>query len=425
MGGTGSSDFVLVTVAILDDGLVEHVGNNSAGNALSLITLNTIVRHRASLDVAVGDFTAGSETGSDSTRTAVNLFVVDGHILHAETGHRTRDNGEETGKDWSFDMTIADDVSTAVVVTLEALHARGQRGELLIVHVDVGHLLDVYLAVAGGVDVFVNRQQVVHVGYLERSVLRASSIQRQYLVGQDGHREVQSVEAVGVVSHKLDGHLVAGTHHHADVRLLAIDLAEENGVAFLVGQLGVLRIIAVIDHHVVARLAVAAHRLGSDGTAQQNEMLARSTQRQLALIVVAVGRVVASLVVNLVIYGIRIERHNAALAVVVVLRRHLQAPYGIERHGLLGCHFAVGGIEVALAVRLCVPAYKLVVQAALALGIRSQLEGRHEEAVVGLEHLVVGAGDAVMVGVERQPCAVRHIVGVGEHGLIVERMEEY
>ena len=379
------------------------------------------------LGIAVENLAFAGQSSGKGTCECIAFNSGKGAVYDAEVLHGTAKVVEQAygSAPSRCHHHVLDLEAAAVVVALEALHARGQRREHLFFHVDVGHLLDVYLAVAGGVDVIVNRQQVVHVGYLERSVLRAGSIQRQYLVGQDGHREVQSVEAVDVVSHKLDGHLVAGTHHHADVRLLAIDRAEENGVAFLVGQLGCPRIIAVIDHHVVARRAVAAHRLGRDGTAQQNEMLARSTQRQLALIVVAVGRAVTSLVVNLVIYGIRIERHDAALAVFVVLRRHLQAPYGIERHGLLGRQLAVGGIEVALAVRLCVPAYKLVVQAALALGIRSQLEGRHEEAVVGLEHLVVGAGDAVMVGVERQPCAVRHIVGVGEHGLIVERMEEY
>ena len=189
MGGTGCNDFVLVTVAILDDRLVEHVGNNSAGNTLSLITFNTIVRHRASLDVAVGDFTAGSETGSDSTRTAVNLFVVDGHILHAETGHRTRDNREETGKGRGFDLTIADDIAATVIVAFETLHAGSQWSEGLARHVNVGKLLDIDLTVTSQLEISFNRLQVLNTPDQERLVFGTLS-QLTYRLGQDSHQEV-------------------------------------------------------------------------------------------------------------------------------------------------------------------------------------------------------------------------------------------
>ena len=50
---SGSCERGLNNKAVPNNRLIEHIGNNSSGNALSIIALNSIVRYRASLDEAV------------------------------------------------------------------------------------------------------------------------------------------------------------------------------------------------------------------------------------------------------------------------------------------------------------------------------------------------------------------------------------
>ena len=54
--------------------------------------------------------------------------------------------------------------------------------------------------------------------------------------------------------------------------------------------------------------------------------------------------------------------------------------------------------------------------------MRLQTEGRHVEGGVSFEHLHRFVANLIMIGIQREPYAVRHIVGVGEHSLIVQCM---
>ena len=89
MCSSGSLERVVVSEAVFDNCLIEHIGNNSSRNALSLIALNTIVHHRAPLDEAVADFAVACKTSSNTTRTTIPLLVIDSHVLHAKSGNRT------------------------------------------------------------------------------------------------------------------------------------------------------------------------------------------------------------------------------------------------------------------------------------------------------------------------------------------------
>ena len=52
--------------------------------------------------------------------------------------------------------------------------------------------------------------------------------------------------------------------------------------------------------------------------------------------------------------------------------------------------------------------------------MRLEFEARHPEVIVGLEHLYRLARVAAVIGVQREPYGVWHIVGVGVKGLIIE-----
>ena len=113
---SGSCERGLNNKAVPNNRLIEHIGNNATYD-----TAFTIVLHLASRDKAIGDFSVTSETCGDTARAHTLLEVLNSRILHAEARHRTItiDNAEWTYHAVSIYVSIADSVSTTIVVTAE------------------------------------------------------------------------------------------------------------------------------------------------------------------------------------------------------------------------------------------------------------------------------------------------------------------
>ena len=177
MCSSGGLERVARSEAALDGSLVEHIGNNSSRNALSLIAFNTIVHHRAFPDIAVGDFSITRETCGNTARTTISLLVINGHILYAKSGDCTGNFTKDACKDRSTDLTIADDEAATVVGSSKWIPLRADGAHRHVRQVDVGLLLHVEIGVAHIIDVFSQVLQVGAGGHLVRVSLSALGLQ--------------------------------------------------------------------------------------------------------------------------------------------------------------------------------------------------------------------------------------------------------
>ena len=155
----------------------------------------------------------------------------------------------------------------------------------------------------------------------------------------------------------------------------------------VVGQF--LLTIAVIHHHIVAWLVIAARCLCLDGSSQTDEMISWSLQREFSVVVISVGGVVTTVVIHLIVYRIRsqlIKLHNLHYLRIRILRRNLDVPYGIETDKSCGrCHDSVARIERTFSVRFCAPTRQIVIIPIH--GERCQFKVRHIVFLIGEEYI--------------------------------------
>ena len=110
-----TTDGILVTKAVTHSCIILHVAYNSSRNAAFIF----VGSHCALFDVAVGDDSVTAQTSGNTAHTRVTCRTLDGHILHTETSHCTGNNPKETHKAVCFYLTIAYDMSTAIVIAIK------------------------------------------------------------------------------------------------------------------------------------------------------------------------------------------------------------------------------------------------------------------------------------------------------------------
>ena len=415
MCSSGSRECVVKREAVFDDSIVEHICNNSSRNALSIIALNTIVLHCATLDIAVGDFSVTRETRGDTTRTTVTVLVIDGHVLHAKAGNGTCDDTEETCIGWGTDCTILDNVSAAVVVSCKAGIA--QRDEGCTLQVNVVSLLDPNIGVLGLLDIFLNRCQVCSIGYLERICFGTQS--ELIDIRHDRGLELQTIEVVLTIRIKFDGYLIICTQESAYVLLGAIRRTDKDGAKTIdVGGLviGHHRTVkaTVTYYHVVVSLATGAECLCSNGASEVNDApLVWCFQHEFSTVVIAVGGVFAASVIDIEVGFTLWQRHGE-----FTLGRYHQIPLGIEIRGSGHQDLARFIIVRTIAVGFGVPTGKIIIVSHR--DVVSEIVAGDIVSVVSLEHIHHSRINIfpliiLIIRPEREGNDVRHAVSV--HGL--------
>ena len=206
-----------------DGGCIVHGTDNDSFSATGMI----VVCHRDVFETTVGDATRATQLSGDSTRLCIVLLVADGDILHAETGHRTSEVGEETylgsiGRDGA----ILDGISVTIIVSCKALTS-SQGGEGCTLQVNIFYLLDIEIGIFGNLDITFQRFQVFYSFYLVRLAFSTLS-QLTYISRNDSGCEVQTIEVVLAISDKFYRHLVFRTHESAYALLSTIRRADKD-----------------------------------------------------------------------------------------------------------------------------------------------------------------------------------------------------
>ena len=208
-----------------DGGCIVHSTDNGSFTATGMI----IVRHYDVLETAVGDTTRATQMSGNGTRLCIVLLVADSDILHAETGHRASDIGEQTYlRSIRRDGAILDGISVTVIVSCKgfiAFSCHGREGCTL--QVNVLYLFDIKIGSLGHLEIIFYRLQVFNSFYLERFVFGTLS-QFIYCSCNDSGCEIQTSKVVLTIRVKFYRHLSTRSCESANVLLSAIRRADKD-----------------------------------------------------------------------------------------------------------------------------------------------------------------------------------------------------
>ena len=131
---------VFETKTVPDYGMVEHIAHNGSRHT------GLVANQRAFPDRAVGDESVTPQASGNTAQTCIAVHTRDGHLLHAEPGHRSCDGTEDTRHQCTrsgFHFTTGNAVSATVVVAVKDTGTLANRFPIAAVHIDVGSLKEV------------------------------------------------------------------------------------------------------------------------------------------------------------------------------------------------------------------------------------------------------------------------------------------